>query len=197
MARSERRAASAHRDEVPPQPRLVLDGVVHVLLGALDVDLGVVDVGVLGGGVVPPDDDVLHFVGGDAASHRHLRDTQVKFFGVKEDFKRTSRSRFVSLRDRIRSSAGRFQILTDLCVCVCVRTWELARLWSSRVRQEKFSLGMDGADLEAIRQLVFAGFPTTKTWSEEQNQSIKRQSQSIKGQSPSEAARGQVTGSRT
>lgn len=46
---------------------------------------------------------------------------------------------------------------------VAVRTWELALLWSSRVRQEKFSLGIDGADLEAIRQLVFAGFPTTKT----------------------------------
>lgn len=39
----------------------------------MDVDLGVVDVGVLGGGVVPPDDDVLHFVGGHAATHRHLQ----------------------------------------------------------------------------------------------------------------------------
>lgn len=42
-------------------------------------------------------------------------------------------------------------------------TWERALLWSRRVRQEKFSLGMEGADLEAIRQLVLAGFPTTKT----------------------------------
>lgn len=47
-------------------------------------------------------------------------------------------------------------------------TWELALLWSSRVRHEKFSLGMDGADLEAIRQLVLAGFPTTSTWCENQ-----------------------------
>lgn len=47
-------------------------------------------------------------------------------------------------------------------------TWELALLWSSRVRHEKFSLGMDGADLEAIRQLVLAGFPTTRTWCENQ-----------------------------
>lgn len=70
-----REAASAHRDEVSFQPRLVLDGVVHAHLGAVDVDLGVVDVGVLGGGVVPPDDDVLHFVGGDAASDRHLQET--------------------------------------------------------------------------------------------------------------------------
>ena len=43
-------------------------------------------------------------------------------------------------------------------------TWEEALLWSRRVRQEKFSLGMEGADLEAIRQLVLAGFPTTSTW---------------------------------
>lgn len=50
---------------------------------------------------------------------------------------------------------------------VRVCTWELALLWSRRVRQEKFSLGMDGADLEAIRQLVLAGFPTTRTWWEE------------------------------
>lgn len=69
-----RTKASAHRDEVSSEPGFVLDGVVHGRLGAVDVDLGVVDVGVLGGGVVPPDDDVLHFVGGDAATHRHLQE---------------------------------------------------------------------------------------------------------------------------
>ncbi len=49
-----------------------------------------------------------------------------------------------------------------------VRTWERARLWSRRVRQEKFSLGMEGADLEAIKQLVLAGFPTTSTYERKQ-----------------------------
>lgn len=63
----------AHRDEVSSEPGFVLDGVVGGRLGAVEVDLGVVDVGVLGGGVVPPDDDVLHFVGGHAATHRHLQ----------------------------------------------------------------------------------------------------------------------------
>lgn len=63
---------SAHRDEVSFEPGIVLHGGVGVLLGALDVDLGVVDVGVLGGGVVPPDDDVLHAVRGHLATHRHL-----------------------------------------------------------------------------------------------------------------------------
>ena len=48
----------------------------------------------------------------------------------------------------------------SLCGCTC----EAALLWSRRVKQEKFSLGMEGADLEAIRQLVLAGFPTTRTW---------------------------------
>lgn len=52
----------AHRDEVSFQPRVVLHRLVRLQLRAVDVDLGVVDVGVLGGGVVPPDDDVLHFV---------------------------------------------------------------------------------------------------------------------------------------
>jgi hypothetical protein len=39
----------------------------------------------------------------------------------------------------------------------------MARLWSSLVRQEKLETGMDGADLEHRRALVFAGFPTTTT----------------------------------
>lgn len=64
---------NTHWDEFPPEPRLVLDGVVGRHLGAVDVDLGMVDVRVLGGGVVPPDDDVLHVVGRDAATHRHLQ----------------------------------------------------------------------------------------------------------------------------
>lgn len=68
-------AASAHRDEPSFEPRLVLDGVVHGRLGAVQVDFGVVDIGVLGGGVVPPDDDVLHFVRGDATTHRHLQES--------------------------------------------------------------------------------------------------------------------------
>lgn len=63
----------AHRDEVSSEPRLVLHSLVHARLSAMKVHLGVVDVRVLGGGVVPPDDDVLHFVRGDTATYRHLQ----------------------------------------------------------------------------------------------------------------------------
>lgn len=62
-----------HRDEVSSQPGVVLHAVVDGLLRAVDVDHGVVDVGVLSGGVVPPDDDVLHVVRGNATTHRHLQ----------------------------------------------------------------------------------------------------------------------------
>lgn len=65
--------ASAHRDELSSEPRLVLHSLVHARLSAMKVHLGVVDVRVLGGGVVPPDDDVLHFVRGDTATYRHLQ----------------------------------------------------------------------------------------------------------------------------
>lgn len=64
---------SAHRDEVSSEPRLVLHSIVHACLSAMKVHLGVVNVRVLGGGVVPPDDDVLHFVRGDTATYRHLQ----------------------------------------------------------------------------------------------------------------------------
>ena len=67
------RTSSTHRDEVSSEPGVVLDDLVGSHLAALDGDLGVVDVGVLGGGVVSPDDDVLHVVGGNAATHRHLQ----------------------------------------------------------------------------------------------------------------------------
>lgn len=55
-------ASCTHGDEVSPQPALVLHGVVGGYLFAVQVDLGVVDVGVLRGRVVSPDDHVLHFV---------------------------------------------------------------------------------------------------------------------------------------
>mmetsp|Transcript_29100 Transcript_29100/g.73738 ORF Transcript_29100/g.73738 Transcript_29100/m.73738 type:complete len:263 (-) Transcript_29100:230-1018(-) len=42
-------------------------------------------------------------------------------------------------------------------------TWAMQRLWSRRVRAEKFFLGMLGATSEAMRQLVLAGLPTTST----------------------------------
>lgn len=61
-----------HRDEVSSEPGIVLDGLVGFRLGSLEVDLSVVDIGVLGGGVVAPDDDVLHLVRGHATAHRHL-----------------------------------------------------------------------------------------------------------------------------
>lgn len=67
------RSSSTHRDEVSSEPGVVLDDLVGSHLAALDGDLGVVDVGVLGGGVVSPDDDVLHVIGGNATTHRHLQ----------------------------------------------------------------------------------------------------------------------------
>ena len=56
-------------DEVALEP-----GGVHLAVDGLAVDGGVVDIGVHGGGVVTPDDDVLDLVGGDAAlgaDHAH------------------------------------------------------------------------------------------------------------------------------
>jgi hypothetical protein len=35
--------------------------------------------------------------------------------------------------------------------------------WSSRVKAEKFSIGIEGANFDAIRAFVLAGFPTTQT----------------------------------
>ncbi len=43
-------------------------------------------------------------------------------------------------------------------------TWAMALLWSSRVRQVKFSGGIDGAYFLQMKALVLAGFPTTTTW---------------------------------
>lgn len=40
----------------------------------------------------------------------------------------------------------------------------MALLWSSRVSAEKFSDGRSGANRLAIKQFVFAGFPTTSTY---------------------------------
>mmetsp|Transcript_33042 Transcript_33042/g.104483 ORF Transcript_33042/g.104483 Transcript_33042/m.104483 type:complete len:204 (+) Transcript_33042:255-866(+) len=58
--------------------------------------------------------------------------------------------------------------MMEFCTCstgteALMASWAIARLWSRRVRAEKFSLGMLGAHSAAIKQLVLAGFPTTKT----------------------------------
>lgn len=178
---------NTHRDEVSSEPRLVLHSLVHARLSAMKVHLGVVNVRVLGGGVVSPDDDVLHFVRGDTATYRHLQNRagcgrqynlscsfnqsrraaipccdevlQVSIFKIEIDHLRLDQQN----KGRIEVSAAITGSCCHLCNPVRVCTWELALLWSRRVRQEKFSLGIDGADLEAIRQLVFAGFPTTRT----------------------------------
>ncbi len=44
---------------------------------------------------------------------------------------------------------------------VFAASWEIARLWSSRVSAENRSFGMSGALLIAISALVLAGFPVT------------------------------------
>src|ERR1700730_13216881 len=46
---------------------------------------------------------------------------------------------------------------------VFLASWEIARLWSSRVSAENRSLGMSGALLIAISALVLAGLPVTPT----------------------------------
>lgn len=81
-----------HRDEVPSEPGVVLHGVVGAHLRATDVHLGVMDVGVLSGGVVPPDDDVLDLVGGNTAAHRHLQDR--RRHGSKKQFRSYSWTTF-------------------------------------------------------------------------------------------------------
>lgn len=140
-----------HRDEVSPEPGVVLDSLVSVRLGPVDVDLGMVHIRVLGGGVVAPDDDVLNLVRGHTAAYRHLEE-----------------SSSIVNSNSLKSYIFLEKQLLEVVLCYGFsaanrRTWEQALLWSNRVKQEKFSLGMDGADLEAIRQLVFAGFPTTRT----------------------------------
>src|SRR5215218_1436511 len=44
---------------------------------------------------------------------------------------------------------------------VLAASWEIARLWSRRVRAVNRSLGMSGAFVIAISALVFAGLPVT------------------------------------
>ena len=46
---------------------------------------------------------------------------------------------------------------------VFAASWEMARLWSSLVSEEKRSFGMSGALVIAISALVLAGFPVTPT----------------------------------
>jgi len=66
VGRRRRRGGAAHLDDLgaalgDPRDELVAQpGVVHLLGGDLAADLGVVEVGVLGGGVVAPDRHPLH-----------------------------------------------------------------------------------------------------------------------------------------
>ena len=46
-------------------------------------------------------------------------------------------------------------------------TWAMARLWSRRIIAVNRSLGTSGALLCAMRQLVLAGLPTTRTFRSE------------------------------
>src|SRR5690242_10247820 len=51
-------------------------------------------------------------------------------------------------------------------------TWAIARLWSRRIIAVKRSRGMSEAWLAAIRQLVLAGLPTTRTLTSEAARSL-------------------------
>jgi hypothetical protein len=55
-----------------------------------------------------------------------------------------------------------------------VATKALALFWSRRVSAVKFSLGMDGAQVCAMRALVLAGLPTTHTWGSSECQFLRR-----------------------
>lgn len=101
--------------------------------------------------------------------------TEFLFYSYKPATAAHQYKHFVWSKYRGCVRSTRIFMLIQTCVC----TWEQALLWSSRVRQEKFSLGMDGADLEAIRQLVFAGFPTTRTWRGQTWQHLHRQTNTV------------------
>ena len=134
-------ALPTHLDELSLQPAVVVDSFIDGLLGAiLQQAVGVACVGELSGGVVPPDDDVPHVVGWHAHASCDLE------------------------RERERGRGGGYNTPpTHTHTHTHVLTWACARLWSSRVRQEKFSLGMEGADRWQMRALVLAGLPTTST----------------------------------
>ena len=55
-------------------------------------------------------------------------------------------------------------VISLICAPVFLDTWAIARLWSRRTIAVNRSRGMSGALLAAIRQLVFAGLPTTRTF---------------------------------
>lgn len=68
-------ADSTYRNEIPLQPGFVLHCIEasHVL--PLHIHLAVVDVRVLRGGVISPDDHILHTLWRNATTHCHLEDT--------------------------------------------------------------------------------------------------------------------------
>lgn len=59
-------------DEVSLQPSVVLHCVKGCLVFALNVNLAVVNIRVLGGRVVAPNDHIPHIVCWNATAHRHL-----------------------------------------------------------------------------------------------------------------------------
>src|SRR5690348_10692419 len=56
------------------------------------------------------------------------------------------------------------RLMSVTCLPVLAASWDMARLWSSRIMALKFLAGMRGALEEAISALVLAGLPTTSTF---------------------------------
>lgn len=59
-------------NEVSFQPGVITDSFVHTLLFAITSDVGMGYVRELGGGVVPPDDHMLHLIGSHTATFSNL-----------------------------------------------------------------------------------------------------------------------------
>ena len=62
---------------------------------------------------------------------------------------------------RVKQTCTLLAVTPDF-IAIC----EVARFWSSRVSAEKFSFGIDGAQVDAIKAFVFAGLPTTNTYND-------------------------------
>lgn len=68
--------SSTHSNEIAFKPIIILDCIKAGQLTAGHVDLAVVNIWVLCGGVVPPDDHILHLSGWNTTAHCHLQDTK-------------------------------------------------------------------------------------------------------------------------
>ena len=73
-------------------------------------------------------------------------------------------TKFTGRGDRLKTGYKHDYNIVALSITLNVLTSPCALFRSRRVRQVKFFLGMDGADLEQRRAFVLAGLPTTNTY---------------------------------